>query len=80
MSRSKISRLTFIGEPSFIPDVGEAIQLHAADGSWQHGFRCISGPIEGDVWVCREQEWADARRETRPPKGDKWPLKQIASA
>ena len=47
--------LTFFGEPHSIPKPGEQVMLQLADGTWQHGFRCISGLVTEDgeerVWV-----------------------------
>lgn len=73
------AQITFLGEANSVPHIGQQVQLHAADGSWQHGFRCISTPIRGQVWVCREEEWQSAKRQGRRPKGDKWPLQALAA-
>jgi hypothetical protein len=70
--------IVFFGEPHRIPKLGEKVELHVADGSWQGGFRCISDPLEkyGEqvVWVAREEEYQQAIREGRVPAGDTWPL------
>ena len=61
-----------------MPGVGEPVMLHVEDGSWRGGFRCISSPEDGHVWVATEEEYARALREGREPAGDTWPLDQLA--
>jgi hypothetical protein len=83
-ARTVRARLVLIGEVKRVPDIGEKLQLHVADGSWQGGFRCISEPLEVEgekvVWVAREEECQQALRERREPAGDTWPLSQMAIA
>jgi hypothetical protein len=83
-ARTVKTRLVFIGEAKRVPVIGEELQLHVADGTWQHGFRCISGLVSEDgeerVWVAREEEWQAAKREGRRPKGDTWPIAGMAEA
>jgi hypothetical protein len=75
--------IAFLGESRRIPEPGEKVELHVADGSWQSGFRCLSEPfeVEGEkvVWVAREEEYQQALRERRMPAGDTWPLSQLAA-
>lgn len=51
--------------------------LRVSDGSWG-GFRCISGPEDGHVWVATEEEYAEAVRVGRDPAGGTWPLDRLA--
>ncbi len=66
--------ITFFGEAVYKPEIGEPLQLHVEDGSWQGGFRCISAVLEEDgervVWVTREEDYQQALREGRTPAGD----------
>ncbi len=83
-ARTVKASVVFIGEVKRVPDIDEKLQLHVADGTWQHGFRCISGLVTEDgeerVWVAREEEWQAAKREGRRPKGDTWPISEMAQA
>jgi hypothetical protein len=82
--RTVKTRLVLIGEAKRVPEIGEKLQLHVADGTWQHGFRCISGPLTEDgeqrVWVATEEEYRQAQCERRTPAGDTWPILETAMA
>jgi hypothetical protein len=73
---------TFFGEPYPIPEPGERVVLHVADGSWREGFRCVSAPLVADgerrVWAATEGEYGTATQEVRAPAGDTWPVSQLA--
>jgi DNA-binding IclR family transcriptional regulator len=61
MSESKArATITFVGQARRTLEIGESVRLHVADGTWQHGIRCISAPIIEDgerrVWIATEEE------------------------
>jgi hypothetical protein len=76
--------LMFFREPHPIPQPGERVMLHVANGCWRESFRCISAPFIEDeerrVWVVTEEEYRLAHREGREPTGDTWPIAQMAGA
>lgn len=46
--------------------------------------RAASGIVQGDdfpvIWVCKEEEWADARRASRIPDAVPWPANAVSLA
>ena len=44
--------------------------------------RAITGVVMGDdfpvVWACRDDEWQDAEREGRTPRGAPWPAEDVS--
>lgn len=46
--------------------------------------RALGGIVDGEdfpvVWVCREEEWDAAQRESREPEGVPWPAGDVRAA
>jgi len=68
--------------PPRIPDPGEMVDLRMEDASWRQGFRALSEPSTAEtgeviIWVCTEDEYREARRETRRAVGMTWPAKRM---
>jgi hypothetical protein len=46
--------------------------------------RAITGPVAGEdfrvVWVCRDEEWEEARADGREPDGIPWPAGDVKAA
>jgi hypothetical protein len=44
--------------------------------------RAASGIVQGDdfpvVWICREEEWQEAKREDRMPTSIPWPATAVS--
>lgn len=59
---------------------------HVIARSWAGEFprRAVTGVVDGMhfpvVWVCTDEEWAQARREDREPDGLPWPADDVSAA
>src|SRR5215212_7408348 len=75
-------RMPLMRRPPRIPDPGEMVDLRMEDASWRQGFRALSEPSTAEtgeviIWVCTEDEYREARRETRRAVGMTWPAKRM---
>ncbi len=80
------THVTFFGAVRYVPEMGERVELRAADGSWRSGYRATSEvttddeyPGEDVVWISTEEEWNTAASEGRASAGAPWPLAQMRS-
>jgi hypothetical protein len=74
--------LPLLKRPPRIPDPGQKVDLCLEDGSWKKGFRAISEPSTAEtgevvIWVCKEDEYRDARWEERRAVGVPWPVERM---
>ena len=74
--------LPLLGRSPRIPDPGQHVDIRLEDGSWKRGFRAISDPSTaetggGVIWVCTQDEYAEARRDARPAVGLPWPVERM---
>ena len=68
--------------PPLVPDPGQPVELLTEDGGRLKGFRAASGPLTSErygveIQVATEQEYADAKREGRPPVCMPWPAGRV---
>src|SRR5215218_1374564 len=71
-------RLLLLRRPAQVADPGDMVDLRVEDGSWRQGFfRALCAPSTAEtgevlIWVCKEDEYKEARWEDHRTVGMRW--------
>ena len=65
-----------------MPDSGQHVDVRLEGGLWRQGFKAISEPSTAEtgevvIWVCKEDEFREARWEKREAVGMPWPVERM---